>query len=313
MRQFAERYSLDSESARALQRLASNSVLRAAGAPFMFSLLTYLPKLTQMPDARSEDLFFAIEDLVVGKIDARSATRKHVSLILQRMAVQRFETPSQGGFNGGFDLRDIEHAIADQIGPGTDLHAEVLREVQNSPLVRSDGQNRYIFIHETIGEWMAAHSIAEATNPLDWVRRSVLSSHLAHSKILALVVGLCPANQAYTLLESLPESVDFAVLMLRSRALSYVRTLDVEHVRAIADTFHDLIVRVDFLFDYRLRKLADNLAGAMPALAGTIVIRLVPLLRHADPRVRTRAADVLGASRFPQAVAPLAEILNDDI
>ena len=182
-------------------------------------------------------------------------------------------------------------------------------DIKATPLLRQLGSDGYAFAHLAIQEYLAAAALVESDDCLGLFARAYFDPVIAELEVLPMAIGLAASPDGlYSILENLPDSLDFINLRLRARSLSYARRVGEDHLRQIGDEVATLILDQSTY----LRAIWRTLSGATKRSADAIADRLAGLLRNDRKEVRQVCVTVLGYLGGDRAVDLLLQSLKQD-
>ncbi|HEX6185658.1 MAG TPA: HEAT repeat domain-containing protein [Pyrinomonadaceae bacterium] len=188
---------------------------------------------------------------------------------------------------------------------------DIAEDVKATPLLREVGADAYAFSHLTVQEYLAATVLARRPDCEKLFCRAYFNPTLAEMEVLPMTLGLVPRPERLCdALEHLPESLTYASLRLRARALAYATDLD---RRALST----LVRHLDrFLKEERREEspywtpVVRSFAAAGGRALDFLLGHATSVLRGGGETARKNAAEALGEFGDERGVAPLLEVLK---
>lgn len=191
---------------------------------------------------------------------------------------------------------------------------ELAADVIATPLLREVGLDAYSFVHLTIGEYLAAKSLAER-NPVERKKiffQTYFDTTLVEMEVLPMAIGLIDdTDELYEEIERLPDSLTFAGLRLRARGLTYGARISEKQLELL----------IERLVGFIKRNQNENVPYEDIVIKSFVGIqeKSLEILNDfspyllTEPRVydRLRIAKSLGQIGVSQGIDILVEKLND--
>jgi len=182
-------------------------------------------------------------------------------------------------------------------------------DIKATPLLRQLGPDGHAFAHLTMQEYLAAAALVRSNDCLGLFARAYFDPAIAELEVLPMAIGLAAnPDDFYSILEKLPDSLDFINLRLRVRSLAYAPRVGGDHLWQIGDQLAALILDQS---PY-LRVVWRSLLGTTRRSADVIAGRLADLLRSGRKEVRQVCATVLGYLGGGRAAGLLLQSLKQD-
>jgi len=185
-------------------------------------------------------------------------------------------------------------------------------DVKATPLLREVGADVYAFSHLTIQEYLAASALARRKDYREIFCRTYFNTTIVEMEVLPMTLGLMSnAAELYTLLDQLPESLNFASLRLRARGLGYGANAGREHLVSLTERLLEFISGRNEEEATYTWVVVRAFSHAARLHSNFIIPRVASLLNHQDSDVRRSAADAFGQIGSERAVDALLSALND--
>jgi HEAT repeat protein len=302
-----------------------------ARVPLLLGFLLVLYKQSnQIPDGRL-NLYNALINLLIKELDAekssggkvkRTAARKDFDSSVYRGFLQHLAyhqmfaaQPREDVTRFTFKSADISKRAEEFLGKSysSGKVKSLADAVKSLPLLREIGPDVYAFTHLTLQEYLAAEMLAGRDDGARILCRGYFHPLLIKLEAAPMALGLMPSPDATCeLLESLPESLDFARLRLLARGLCYGADLSAKRRAGLLRRLEDFVTeRNDDETPY-----ADLVIRAFSAPDANAQAEIIPsltkLLKDNNPRARRRAAAALGTVGGKRAVSALSQTLRDE-
>ncbi len=246
---------------------------------------------------------------------------------LGQLACERFlidDVPEQGAergaarmiFTGELLLEKVRLYLEKLKQPGGVVPNHFAIDVKNTSFLREVGNDIYAFAHLTIQEYLAASELSKRKDCAELFCRAYFDSTLVEMEVLPMTLGMVENPDAfYTMLEQLPESLNFANLRLRTRALAYTQNISDERMGKLVNRIVEFICERNIeespYAKAVLRSISTVSGRALDLIINRLVSLMTPNNRHKDfyPKV----ISALGRIGDERAVAVLRdELMNGD-
>jgi HEAT repeat protein len=259
--------------------------------------------LMQTPDnvlGEFENIYDLLEVLIQAVIPV--TIDRPTRWVLGELALATFPSPL-------FTKHDIEASFANAAYQNN-VDMAVERALTSSILVATEGQpNLYSFGYRLVQEFLAAEALAHTHAVTSMVER-VFSADISEVEILPMAIGLLSdPTEAFSLLESLPDSVDYTVLRVRTRASRYRGHSSPEQAERLAVDIREVVANIELCPDDLLQRLSHAVLGMHKEVASLVTSHVSSLLHDSELTLRCRAIKFIAAAKLPGACVAITPSL----
>jgi HEAT repeat protein len=302
------------------------SVAALAQVPLMLGIIAHLYiTTTPLAETRLELYQQIVHELITQMDRRRSVERFHIDdpeglLKTEFLSQLAYDTLVDGGMRARATLVISDEAILKkaiafcrsfEIKPHNKFAADVMH---TALLVGVGGQ--YSFAHPSIHEYLAARWLAQLPQRNDRLMvfcRAYFDTAVVESEVLPMAFGLSDEPQElYRIVEKLPDSLSFANLRLRARALAYTKEIDSVALTELSARLFDFVSQPSFVETPHVAAVVDSFIAAEGTIREVMVKRLSSLGEGASAAVRIRLANIFGRFSGITAIFALLRILELD-